>query len=120
MAAVSVISTMKVERPRARLSLAPIRVNTRSTIPSRPERGDVSESREHIHFRQRQRGPSDALCFGGNGCPQLGKQAALDFDDLFLSVENLRFVFLQLGRGKALGVDQSLLAFVIGRDQVQI
>ena len=30
MAAVSVISTMKVERPRERLSEAPMRVNTRS------------------------------------------------------------------------------------------
>ena len=34
MAAVSTISTMKVERPRARLSEAPTRLNKRSTIPT--------------------------------------------------------------------------------------
>ena len=42
-AAVSVISTMKVERPRARLSLAPMRVNTRSTTPSRAERAGTND-----------------------------------------------------------------------------
>jgi hypothetical protein len=34
-AAVSTISTMKVDRPRARLSDAPTRLNSRSTMPSR-------------------------------------------------------------------------------------
>ena len=36
-AAVSTISTMKVERPRARLSLAPTRLNRRSARPTRAE-----------------------------------------------------------------------------------
>ncbi|MNI27310.1 hypothetical protein D3C73_810420 [compost metagenome] len=38
MAAVSTISIMKVERPRARSSPAPTRLNRRSTTPSRIDR----------------------------------------------------------------------------------
>ena len=38
MAAVSVISTMKVDRPRARSSEAPTRVKMRSTSPTRARR----------------------------------------------------------------------------------
>jgi hypothetical protein len=44
MLAVSIISTMKVDSPRARSSLAPTRVKTRSTIRSRP-RGPARSSR---------------------------------------------------------------------------
>ena len=49
-----------------------------------------------------------------------GEGAGLDVHVLFLGIENLRFVFLQLWRGKALSVDQGLLAFVIGRGQVRV
>ena len=40
---VSVISTMNVERPRARLSLAPMRVKMRSMIGRRAERAGTNE-----------------------------------------------------------------------------
>ena len=43
MAAVSVISTMKVERPRARLSEAPMRVKMRSTIERRARVAGTNE-----------------------------------------------------------------------------
>jgi hypothetical protein len=43
MTAVSVISTMKVDRPRARLSAAPMRVNTRSTKASVAESAGTNE-----------------------------------------------------------------------------
>ena len=42
-AAVSVISTIKVERPRARLSDAPMRVKMRSIRPSRAERAGTND-----------------------------------------------------------------------------
>ena len=80
---------------------------------------DVGQRRQHIDFGQRQRGLADAAGFSGNRRAQLGKQPALDFDDLFLGIENLGFVFFQLRRGEALGVDQGLLALVVGRGQVR-
>ena len=43
MTAVSVISTMKVERPRARLSDAPMRVKTRSTSGSSADSAGTNE-----------------------------------------------------------------------------
>ena len=43
MTAVSVISTMNVERPRARLSLAPMRVKTRSTTLSLADRAGTND-----------------------------------------------------------------------------
>ena len=39
----------------------------------------------------------------------------LDLDDLFLRVENFRFVFFQLRSGESLGIDQRLLALVVRR-----
>ena len=59
-----------------------------------PQRGDVRQSREDIDFRQGQRSLADALRLGSNCRPQLSKQTPLDFDDLLLGIENLRFVFL--------------------------
>ena len=82
--------------------------------------GDLRQRRQHIDFSQRQRGLADAAGLTGNSRSQFGKQPALDIDDLFLSIENLRFVFLQFGSGEAFGVDQSLLAFVIGRGQMRV
>ena len=43
MPAVSTISTMKVERPRARSSAAPTRENSRSTMPMCAERAGTNE-----------------------------------------------------------------------------
>ena len=62
----------------------------------------------------------DALSFGGNRGTQVGKQTALDFDDLLLRVENLRLILLQFGSRKALGIHQRLLALVIGGREMQV
>ena len=75
---------------------------------------------QHIDLGQRQRGLTDSLGLGRDCGAQLGEQAALDLDDLFLRVENLGFVLFQLGRGEALRAYQSLFAFVILRDEVQV
>src|SRR5664280_2854327 len=81
------------------------------------ERGKRSE---YIDFRQRQRSLPDASRLGGDGGAQLRKQAPLDLDYLLLGVEYLHLVLFQLRRGKALGVDQGLLAFVLPRREVQV
>ena len=54
------------------------------------QRRDVRQRSEHVDLCQRQRGLADALGLGGNGRAQLGEQAPLDLDDLFLCVQNLR------------------------------
>ncbi len=84
------------------------------------QRRDVRERSQHVDLGQRQRGLTDSLRLGRDCSAQLGEQAALDLDDLFLRVENLGFVLFQFGRGEALRAYQSLFAFVILRDQVQI
>ena len=82
--------------------------------------GDQGESRQDIHLRQGQRGLAYPLRLRGNGDAQLGKQAALNLDDLFLRVQDFDLVFLQFGCGEAFGVDQRLLALVIGRSMMQV
>ena len=78
------------------------------------------ERREHVDLGQRQRGLPDAAGLGGDGGAQFGEEPPLDLDHLLLRVQHLGFVLLQLGRGEALGIDQRLLALVVGRRQVQV
>ena len=85
-----------------------------------PQRRNVRQAAEHIHFRQCQRGLPDALGLRGNRRAQLGKQPPLDLDNLFLGVQNLRLVLLQLRSGEALGIHQRLLALVVGGRVVQV
>jgi len=75
---------------------------------------------KHIDFGKGQRGLPDALCFARDRASQLRKQAALNFDDLLLRIEDLCLVFLQLGGREALSIHQRLLAFVIRRNQMKI
>ena len=58
-AAVSTISTMKVERPRARLSDAPTRLNSRSTRPK------VARGRGNVRARLREQGDQGVLAEEG-------------------------------------------------------
>src|ERR1035438_8599513 len=73
--------------------------------------GNVCQASEHVHFGQCERGLADTLGLSGNRGSQFGKQAALDLDDLFLGIEDLRFVLFQFGSCEALGIDQRLFAF---------
>src|SRR5207248_5407837 len=57
---------------------------------------------------------------GSNGRAQLDEYPPLDFENLFLRVEDLGFVLFQFGRSEALCIYQRLLALEIRRDQVQI
>src|SRR5258707_224413 len=94
MLATSDISTRKVERPRARLSLAPMRVKMRSVMESFAWRGDTGA--------------------------QVDEKLAFDFGDTLVGGEDFAFVFFQLGRGKTFGVDEGLFAFVVGGSEMEI
>src|ERR1019366_8915572 len=85
-----------------------------------PQRGNVCQAAEYIHFRQGQRRLPDALGLGGNGGTQLGKQTPLDFDNFLLGIENLGFVLFQFRSREALGIYQRLLALVLGGREMQV
>src|SRR5579871_3231860 len=69
----------------------------------------------------------DGRCRGTNALRVIGGEPA-DFaeeilfqrQDLLLGVQNLALVILELGSGETLGVDQGLLALVIGRSEMQV
>ena len=80
----------------------------------------MGQGRQHIHFGKCKRRLPDAPGLPGNGRTQFGKQPPFDLDDFLLGIQNLRLVFFQLRRGKALGIDQGLLALIVRRRQVKI
>ena len=95
------------------LNLARIRALYKAGPAIIAQSRDVRQRGQHIHFRQRQSGLPDALGLPAIADSQFGKQPPFDLDNLFLRVENLGLVFLQLRSGKALRIHQGLLAFVI-------
>src|SRR6476646_8103317 len=56
------------------------------------DRRKVRQSGEHVDLSQGQRRLADALRLGGNRASQLGKEPALDVDNLLLRVENFGLV----------------------------
>src|SRR6266849_9086782 len=82
--------------------------------------GNLGQGGKHIDFRKCERRLPDAPGFSGDGRAQFGEQSALDVHDLFLGIENFRFVLFQFWRGKELSVDQGLFAFIVRRGQVQV
>src|SRR5271165_3907191 len=80
----------------------------------------MSQRSQNIHLGESQRRLTNAFGLGRDCGAQLGEEPALDFDDLLLRVENLGLILFQLRSGEALGAYQSLLAFIILRNQVQI
>jgi hypothetical protein len=80
----------------------------------------VRQAAHDIDLRQCQRRLANALGLGGYGRAQLGEEPPLDFDNLFLGVENLRLILLQLGSREALGIDERLFAFVVGGRVMQV
>src|SRR5207237_7237106 len=98
--------------------------NFTAVIKARPDIGAVRrqlrEAGQHVELRQRQRRLPDAARLGGHGGAQLGKNPALQLDNLFLGVEHFGFVLLELAGSEALGIDQRLLALVVGGRQMLI
>ena len=65
-------------------------------------------------------GAAQARGLGSNGGTNVDEKLAFDCDDALVSGEDFAFVSLQLRRSEALGVDQGLLALVIGRSKMQV
>ena len=73
--------------------------------------GEVAEQvelRDHGSTAANARGGSE------NGGAQLGEEALLDLDGALVRGEHAGLVVFELGGGEALGVDQGLLALVVG------
>ena len=77
-------------------------------------RCNCGEAGEHVDFGQRQRGLANARASAAMAARNSANRSRSIVDHLLLRIQNLRFVFLQLGRGEALGIHQRLLALVIG------
>src|SRR5207237_551441 len=74
----------------------------------------------HLRHEDEQSGGAQARGVGSNGGTNVDEKLAFDFDDALVSGEDFAFVSLQLRRSEALGVDQGLLALVIGRSKMQV
>ena len=56
----------------------------------------------------------------GGALPDIGEEFLFQRENLVLGVQHLALVILQLGRGEAFGVDQGLLALIVGGRQMLI
>src|SRR2546425_1237358 len=110
MFAVSCISTINVEWPRAMLSDAPTRAKIRST----------SDAGEDVEPGRR---GGRVLYAGRFGCarpPQSLEDIELALEDPLVGAEHLLFVVLQRRRDEALPARDRLLPMVISRHRVQV
>ncbi len=78
--------------------------------------GDMGEVGEKVDFGDVARGLADARGVGEDVAAELGEDAALDVGGALLSGQNLSLEIFELGGGEAFGVDEGLLALVVGRD----
>src|SRR5690242_7096781 len=81
---------------------------------------DEGQRCDHVNLCHSQRRLPDPPRLSGDHCPQLSKQSALDLHNFFLRIENLGFIFFELWRSEALGIDQGLLALVVARSEVEV
>ena len=83
-------------------------------------RGQLCERSEHVELRDGRGGAPQAplACAAIPSAPR--RKLALDFEDALVGGENFALVFLQLGRGEALGIHQRLLALVVRGREMQI
>ena len=77
----------------------------------------LGEGGQDIQLGQAAGGAQQAGGGGAQALAHLAEQAQLDLVDALLGVEHQRLVFLHLGGDVALGVDQGLLADVVGGRQ---
>ena len=82
--------------------------------------GDLGERGGDIEFGDGGGGGADALGVRGGALADVGEEFLFEGEDLVFGVEHFALVVLQLGRGEALGVDQGLLALVVGGREVLI
>ena len=118
MAAVSTISTMKVDRPRARSSAAPTRVNRRSTMPIRQWSGrhEAADLRHHGDQRvlAQEGGLARHVGAGQQPQPVVGRQIAVVGDEACTLGSGEH----RLHHGMASGLDVELQAVVHHRPAI--
>src|SRR6266478_8237042 len=78
------------------------------------------EGGKNVKLRDGRGGLAQARRFCGNAGAQVDEKLALDFEDAFVGGKDFAFVFFQLRRSEALGIDQSLLALVIVGREMQV
>ena len=76
--------------------------------------GQLGEGSEDVELGNGGGGLAEARGLRGDGGAEIDEELALDFEDALVGGEDFALVFLEFGRGEALGVDEGLLALVIG------
>ena len=84
------------------------------------KRGEMREVGDEVDFGDGGAGAPDAAGVIDEATAEVGEDAFFDFDGALLGGEDFGFVVLELRGGKALGVDEGLLAFVVGRDAGEV
>src|SRR5919197_272503 len=141
MFAVSCISTMNVDCPRAMLSDAPTRAKMRSTIASLASRAgtndpacammhvgfdvvvdgrDLAERREDVECRERARGRLNPRRFGRDSRDQTVEDLEFALEDALVGAEHLLFVLFERRRDEALTASDRLLAVIVARHRAKI
>ena len=83
-------------------------------------RSEVRKVGEQIDLSQDAARAADACRLLKNSIAERGEEFALNRDRAFLRGEDAVLQLLELGRREALGIDQGLLAFIVGRDVTQV
>ncbi len=83
-------------------------------------RGEFCERREHVELGDRAGRAAQTGGSCGDAGADVHEELAFDFQDALVGGEDFALVFLQLCGSEALGVDKSLLSFVIGGREMQI
>ena len=81
---------------------------------------EFGKSGEHVKLSYGGCGAAQARGFCGDRGADVNEKLALDFEDALVGGEDFTFVFLEFGRSEALGVDQRLLALVVGGRKMKI
>src|SRR5271165_7566777 len=76
--------------------------------------GEFGEGSENVKLGDGGGGLAKARGLGGDARAEIKEELAFDFEDAFVGGEDFALVFLEFGRGEAFGVDEGLLALVIG------
>ncbi len=76
--------------------------------------GNLRQRGRHIEFGHGCCGGANPLRMIGGLLADFAEDALLDLQNFFVGGQHLALVFLELGRGESLSVDQRLFAFVIG------
>jgi hypothetical protein len=76
--------------------------------------GEFREGGEDVEFGDSGGGAAEAGGFGGDAGANVDEELAFDFEDSLVGGKDFALVVFEFGRSEALGVDEGLLAFVIG------